>query len=645
MSRENTKLIRKTQTLTPFGVGAILDMNGESYVACDISWWDNRVNRREEYIYEDRLARLLGVKFFRTAPVAPDRPWEVKDDTRGVPFKRFPNWLFCPKCRRMEYYYYQETPYCQHCKEHPKLAPMRFVMACPRGHMADVPWVKWAHSQSSTNCEDPSLSFMTRSGGSGLEFLEVKCTTCGAKRNLKGIASRDSLRALNVKCTAKNPWEPKVGEQSCDAVPQVLQRGATNLTFAKVESSITIPKSVDEDEHLEAIISHPLFHDVKSAYKDNMNSLVEVVIGSIAKDVNIEPTSVVRAIEHELKTEGITRSNTVSIEGLSPTARLLIEEYDALLAPDREHRPKDNFIKRFVDASHYPVGEVPSDYRRGIELLKGVIGQIVQVNRLREVRALVGFSRLSPADQVEDVSTETGGFSVYGSDYRNIGSVLVSVDPRSLPFHERWLPAVEVFGEGVFIALDEDRLRRWETRSSVRRRVEPLIAKQENYATYLPAPSPRLILLHTLAHLMIRQLSFECGYSISSLRERIYCSSPNTGKSMAGILIYTAAGDAEGTLGGLVRQGEPDRLISTMMKALQNAEWCSSDPLCRESTGQGPGALNLAACHACSLLPETSCVLSNKLLDRGMLLGTLDDPDDGYFSEVVAYIAETMRSV
>lgn len=645
MTKHKTKQIRRTQTLTPFGVGAILDIDGESFVACDISWWDRR-GPNEKFIYEDRLARLLGVRYFRTAPPAPDKPWEVKEDTSGVPFRRFPKWLFCPKCRRMEFYYNRETPYCQHCREHPKLVPMRFVMACPRGHMSDVPWVKWAHSQSRTHCEDHSLRFITRSGGSGLEFLSVKCTTCGAERNLKGIASRDSLRALNVRCSGKHPWDPKPDEQNCDAVPQVLQRGATNLTFAKIESSITIPRSDDEDEDLEAIISHPLFNDVKDHYSDGMPSLVQSIIKVIAEQVGTETEAVERAIARELhKTVRSEKSNTISFEGLSSTQRLLIEEYDALLAPDRKHRPKDNFIKRFVETTHYPDPNASTDYRRGVELLKDVIDQIVQVTRMREVRALVGFSRLSPADSVEDESQEAGKFSVYGSDQRKIAPSLVSVEPRSLQFHERWLPAIEVFGEGIFITLDEKRLKKWETKAGVIRRITPLIVKQENTAAYLPTPSPRLVLLHTLAHVLIRQLSFECGYSISSLRERIYCSSPDTGKSMAGILLYTAAGDAEGTLGGLVRQGEPDRLISTMMKALQNAEWCSSDPLCRESTGQGPGALNLAACHACSLLPETSCVLSNKLLDRAMLLGTLDNPDDGYFSQVMSHVAETMHSI
>ena len=129
-------------------------------------------------------------------------------------------------------------------------------------------------------------------------------------------------------------------------------------------------------------------------------------------------------------------------------------------------------------------------------------------------------------------------------------------------------------------------------------------------------------------------MAFECGYDSSSLRERLYVSSGEE-TEMHGLLIYTASGDSEGTLGGLVRQGEPGRLDNTLKAAIENASICSSDPLCIESQGQGTSSLNLAACHACGLLPETSCEEGNLLLDRGLVIGTPDDEGLGYFSMVI----------
>ena len=143
-------------------------------------------------------------------------------------------------------------------------------------------------------------------------------------------------------------------------------------------------------------------------------------------------------------------------------------------------------------------------------------------------------------------------------------------------------------------------------------------------------------LLHALAHSLINQLSFDCGYGSASLRERIYCNVDLGSEPMSGILIYTASGDSEGTMGGLVRQGEPSRLLATLIAALRKAQWCSSDPICIETSGQGTDNANLAACHGCILVSETSCEEGNRLLDRAMLVGTLDDPDLGFFSSILA---------
>lgn len=141
-------------------------------------------------------------------------------------------------------------------------------------------------------------------------------------------------------------------------------------------------------------------------------------------------------------------------------------------------------------------------------------------------------------------------------------------------------------------------------------------------------------MLHTLSHLLITQLSFECGYSIASLCERIYCADESDGMSMAGILIYTASGDSEGTLGGLVRQGRPDAFPSILKKAINNARICSNDPVCIMSHGQGRESLNLAACHTCALLPETCCEERNAFLDRGMIVGTFENKSLGFWNDI-----------
>jgi uncharacterized protein DUF1998 len=142
----------------------------------------------------------------------------------------------------------------------------------------------------------------------------------------------------------------------------------------------------------------------------------------------------------------------------------------------------------------------------------------------------------------------------------------------------------------------------------------------------------RYLLVHTFAHILINQLVFECGYSAASLRERLYVSA-DPAAPMAGLLVYTAAGDSEGTLGGLVRLGQPERLGPVVRRALSRASWCSADPVCSEHLGgQGSKLANLAACHACVLLPETSCETINQGLDRALVVGTPAARGRGFMS-------------
>ncbi len=196
-----------------------------------------------------------------------------------------------------------------------------------------------------------------------------------------------------------------------------------------------------------------------------------------------------------------------------------------------------------------------------------------------------------------------------------------------------------MFGEGIFVTLDEEALCTWENQPEVKARAHLLsnrylAAAEEHKRQVTREVTARMVLLHTLSHILINRLNYECGYSSASLRERIYVSQDKT-HPMAGILIYTSSGDSEGTLGGLVRMGEPAEFERVLARAIEGAQWCSADPVCMESAvqgGQGPDGLNGAACHSCTLLPETSCEEFNRLLDRGLLVGTFTNPSLGFFS-------------
>lgn len=252
--------------------------------------------------------------------------------------------------------------------------------------------------------------------------------------------------------------------------------------------------------------------------------------------------------------------------------------------------------------------------------LQDFIEDVVLVKRLREVLALRGFRRISP----EPPDGEDDQFAGYHQE----GDCIPLSDCEL-----NWLPAIELFGEGLFIRLREDRTAEWEDTygdeyGAMQSRLERSNVGCENF-------SPRYVLLHTLAHLLIRQFSLECGYSGAAIKERIYSTYPDSNVSMAGILLYTSSSDSDGSLGGLVRKGLPDSLEMIFRNMLQEASWCSSDPICINSKAQGYDSLNYAACHACALLPETSCEMRNCLLDRAAVTGTLFNRARGYFGSLL----------
>ncbi len=215
------------------------------------------------------------------------------------------------------------------------------------------------------------------------------------------------------------------------------------------------------------------------------------------------------------------------------------------------------------------------------------------VPRLREVRVLTGFSRVRPSD----------GIVKYEQLWGRPMPERISEGDRT-----GWLPACEVFGEGILFQFDDDAVARW-----------------EHGVAEIAAPRPmgqsgnlRGFLVHTLAHMMMRAMAPYAGYTLPSLRERIYDSDERLA-----FLIYTSAGDIQGTLGGLVELGRPGRLESLLEEATDRIRWCTTDPVCIEGSIElGLPETTLAgACHHCLLLPETSCERGNRSLDRAAVIG------------------------
>ena len=591
--------IRKSQSITTYGPGALIDFPRMSGIIYGIDDWESTLGKfsfEKMKIHERNLEKLLGKKFF----IQPQM-MDEKGFVSGISIGRFPEYCYCPECGALDRYYkiekkpnnstkYNRDSYCGMCSQtkgrNVKLIPSRFVISCKHGHMNDFPYEWWVHRKSG-RCSNPKLSIEISKRTNSLDGIIVKCQ-CGASETLEGIMDRGALHQL--RCFGEMPWLGKkedykgwyseLSGEACEEELRVLQRGANNVYYPCDISALTIPP-------FSSRIQRILGSDVEKLadyYKmpdDLKRKNLEYYFESHQSRLRCDWDQFNQELKHAL---GITDA------GYRTMRDLMRGEYDALCDEDCDD---PDFLTIETD--------VPEE-------LSAFFEQIKIIGRLREVQVLKGFKRISQDE-----------------------SNMAPLSKKPLP----WLPGIELYGEGIFIRFNESKVREWEYKNA--KRYKALVKRAENNfiaRDRISEGNLRYVLLHTAAHLLIRELTLQCGYTSASIKEKIY-SSDSSEKPMCGILIYTASSDSDGSLGGLARQGVTEKVRDTVFSMLENASWCSNDPVCIDSRSQGYAALNYAACHACSLLPETSCECGNLLLDRGAIIGTSENPSAGYFYELL----------
>ena len=601
-----THSVRAAQAVLQYGVGAMVDFPDQTLVTSAPEYWN-----RTSYIHDDRFAKALDVDYFALPT--------------NVAYARFPEWYFCPKCRKFQPLSKWIAEYrrrakdkqleydanmvfhmqCPDCKQ--DLVVARIVTVCEDGHLNDFPWIKWVHARSKKPlCPNPSLKFKTGASGSeGLEGLSIECS-CGARTTLKSAFDKDIFEEMDkeegsfgFRCEGHHPF--KHTKDACCKYPRTVQRGASSVYFPVTHSSLVIPPYADK---LNTKIEQSAAYEkdiIKISDEDTPEEKLELIKKRLSKwseEIALE-IGASKADVEKILTRKWLNSDTETVDVTSVKYRF--DEYMALTG---EISTSNNALGDFSREA-MPVEDYKIPHLKSVSL----------IDKVRVVNALTGFSRINPA-----LSKSDPGF--------------VSVKDAET----RWYPAYEVRGEGIFIEFNQADIEQWVADNpEISHRAEKLNCNYSRSFIGKNHPriiTPKFVMLHTISHLLIAQLSFECGYSIASLSERLYCSETNEGKEMAGILIYTASGDSEGTLGGLVRQGRPDAFPRIFKKAVNSARTCSNDPVCIMSEGQGRDSLNLAACHACALLPETCCEERNAFLDRGIIVGTFVHRDIGFWSSI-----------
>lgn len=617
--------IRRAQLIAPFGVGAMVVVrDGTSLITAGLDHWyeredGNKSDDKSEFrVDEWRLAQSLEMDHFRLPPDfrKPNKGDGVLNAYLTVPFLRFPQWHFCSACDRLQKFPLTargkvKCPECENKKKTKYMAQVPIIAMCDRGHIQDFPWREWVHRSVKPTCDKPLR--LVGTGSATLAGLSVRCE-CGVKRSLGGITEVDgdetrlskSLGDSKFLCEGKRPWLGKEDSEPCSCSRQLrgALRSASNVYYAQTRSAIYLQRC-NGGELVSLLEQPPLSKLIDRLLRLGDDITPEVLREDrpeLLQDFSNEDIKISLKIILLDKDADI---NTDDVEGDDPETRFRRQEFNVL----RTERREDNLKIRTIKLGDYQPDM--ADY----------FSRIMLVDKLKETRVLTGFTRILP--ETEQPLQE-----------------LQSLLWRQPLQQNAWLPAYVVYGEGIFIEFNETRLRQWLQKhgDQIYPRIQPLVNRyqkiQEERHLRKRSITPQFILLHTFAHLLMNRLTFECGYSSAALRERLYVSD-NPNAPMSGVLIYTAAGDSEGTMGGLVRMGKPGNFEPVVRSLLEAATWCSADPVCMEvgeSGGQGPDSCNLAACHSCALVPETACEEFNRFLDRGVVVGDIENRNIGFFA-------------
>lgn len=611
--------LRASQILFTYGIGSIADLLNLSVMIMGMEEWDTsymKEIREDRLLIEVRNELNTSVKKLLSPPLNlnndnNNNSWEEKI---GVPVAPFPSWMVCPLCRLLaplesQLFQVKENkhrpeqtryvhPNCINAKKNPPtVIPVRFLVACEQGHLDEFPWLYFVH-QSNTKCQGPLRLEEYGVSGSTTEIF-AKCDSCGDQRSLSEAFGELGKRSL-PRCRSRHPHLRNFEtENPCEQQMRAMLLGASNSWFSVTLSAISLPSGNNE---LEEIVDKNWQKLEKATTPERLELIIEV--GDLQVLATYPLEEVFNVIEAKRDDQEVPEYQD-----------LKTPEWEALYQADTSKNTPEFQLKSV---------EPPTGYADYFE-------QTVLVDRLKEVRAFIGFTRIQSLGDIED-SEQSDQDNHHQSRKKYLSPI-----SRKPP---EWVPASEIRGEGIFLQFAENKIKMWEESKSVKEREKYVREAQKDWLNSrnidpdkAKFPGMRYLLIHSFAHALMSQLAIACGYNAASLRERIYSTLPvEKNGPQAGVLIYTAAADSEGTLGGLVNLGKPDTLGYHINAALKTMKLCASDPLCAEHQPTDANlSLHWAACHACLFSPETSCEKGNKFLDRSLLVSTFSTSELAFF--------------
>lgn len=599
MSRKATGQVRRSQVITTYGPGALIDLPKHSAIVGGLDTWPKTSDLEE--IVEPRLTRKLETMTGVVAPrlfAPPPDSNDPRETPQGIGAWRFPEWFVVQEAvgtedrKRSRRLVNRKKLDDKGRFEGRPVVATRFVRACLKGHVDDINWHWFVHG-SETDCPQHRQLWLDERGTSGdLADLAVRCD-CGKSRGLYE-ASVIEVNPLGT-CRGARPWLGRNANEECKLPSRLLIRTASNAHFPQVMSVLSLP---DRGSAVGTVV-HELWDMLQAVDSLATLSVFKRIPNVNAKLAPFADDEVFDAIRRFRGGGDVER----------PVKQV---ELDALLAAP------EGFGDDVPVDPNFHARRLPDHAWRRSERCPG-IEAVIQLHRLREILALVGFTRF------EAVTPDING--EYDTD----------VERAQIALEPIWFPAVENRGEGIFLQFRSSAVKGWLGRPEVAKRIDGLATGHAVWAADRKSkrvfPGGPYVLLHTLSHLLIQSLAMRCGYPASSIRERIYADAVG---DRYGILLYTGSPDAEGTLGGLVQEAR--HIEDHLLHALRMGALCSNDPICAQHTAGSSMEkrwLHGAACHGCALVAETSCEMRNDYLDRALVVPVLGVPGAAFFEATV----------
>ena len=637
--------IRPSTFITSYGPGAILEASDGPRIILDAE--EGLFRGRPELlemmneqfrINDPRMSKCLldDANIFR---LPTDAEANLPPEQATYRTNSFPTWKMCLNDdghdrRSHVLYRHDSCPAC-HITTNTGQEAIRFVRACPMGHMDECDWGWMIHRDTQCNARqrrrNEEFYYWNQGDTGSLADVVLSCPGCDATENFGNQYYNDDMP-----CSARQPELEEHGPYTrpnrksrgrrgaCLATSKIIMRRAANLRIPEIKTLLSITSAqtrlhelMRNDAIIGSLATYRTIANTLPQNKDQLQTSVldpNVQLGKLRR--NTMEIILQDSMEHLAEVmEVVTRDTPQYRYG-----ELIVQEFQSLMRgseegipPQAQNQGGGGATQLLTEMDHNMVVPFSCD---------GIDFQVCPVDLLNTVKVQTGYRREVAVRGGQNATPSR--LVKYNNQFQVGGGA-----------YQKWYPGVRYTGEGIFIrlagsgshlALNGPRSDMWLEAYNNRDAYQDYLFRDPHQDDRIEL-HPVFVWWHTLSHLLVRAMAEDAGYSSASINERVYLELDGE-RAKGGILLYSTQPGSQGSMGGLIALVPYfDRLLEL---AFDHLITCSGDPLCmaeqfKPPEGGEPKKVNGSACYGCLMNSETSCEHRNMWLDRQVMKENLND--------------------